>query len=166
MVNDPSFDIFTVRPLAGALGAEIHGLDLRQALAPEVAEDVNKAFLKYHRLCVRAQHLTLDDYRRFARLFGEFSGNPIHVALPDYPEFVRVVKEPGQGGPTFGGSWHSDLPWFEAPPKATMLYAEDAPPYGGDKFYANLHLAYERPSQTLLSMFDSLVRIQSSHNTY
>ncbi len=166
MFNDPSFDRFTVRPLAGALGAEIHGLDLRQALAPEVADDVRKAFLKYHMLCVREQHLTLDDYRRFARLFGEFSGNPIHVALPDYPEFVRVVKEPGQGGPTFGGSWHSDLPWFEAPPKATMLYAEEVPPYGGDTLYANLHLAYEGLSETLRGMIDGLVGIHSGHNTY
>src|SRR5258708_36998893 len=117
MFNDPSFDSFPVRPLAGALGAEIHGLDLRPALAPEVAYDVRKAFLKYHMLCVREQHLTLDDYRRFARLFGEFSGNPIHVALPGYPEFVRVVKEPGPGGPPFGARRHSALLWFEAPPK-------------------------------------------------
>jgi alpha-ketoglutarate-dependent taurine dioxygenase len=166
MFNDPSFASFKLTPLAGALGAEIHGLDLTRELAAEAKYDLRKAFLKYHMVCVRDQRISMDDYRRFALLFGQFSGNPIHVAMPDYPEFVKVVKEPGDNGPTFGGSWHSDLPWFEAPPKATMLYAEEVPPYGGDTLYANRHLALETLSPVLRDFVEGLTAIHSGHNTY
>jgi alpha-ketoglutarate-dependent taurine dioxygenase len=166
MFNDSSFTNFQLTPLAGALGAEIKGLDLRRELDAHTIYDLRKAFLKYHMICVRDQTLTMDDYRRFARLFGEFSGNPIHVAMPGYPEFVKVVKEPGDEGPTFGGNWHSDLPWFEAPPKATMLYAEEVPPYGGDTLFANRHMAFERLSPTMRGMIGNLISIHSGHSTY
>lgn len=166
MIGDPAFERFAVTPLAGALGAEIRGIDLSRSLPSGVADDIRRAFLKYHMICIRDQRLGMDDYRRFARLFGEFSGNPIHVAMPGYPEFVKVVKQPGDTGPTFGGNWHSDLPWFEAPPKATMLYAEAVPPYGGDTLYANRHLAYEALSDGMRRRIDDLVSVHSGRNTY
>lgn len=160
------FRHFQAAPLSGSLGAEITGLDLRRDISKALAEEIAEAFRRYHMLCFRDQSLGLDDYRRVARLFGPFSGNPIHVALPGYPEFVRVVKEPNEDGPTFGGNWHTDLSWFEQPPKATMLYAEEVPPHGGDTLFANLHLAWERLSETLRHMLDGQVGIHSGYGAY
>jgi alpha-ketoglutarate-dependent taurine dioxygenase len=153
-------------PLSGSMGAEIIGADLSGTISPELADDIEAAFRQFHMLCFRDQTLDLEAYRRAARLFGPFSGNPIHVALPGYPEFVRVVKEAHQDGPTFGGNWHTDLSWFEAPPKATMLYAEEVPPYGGDTLFANLHLAWERLSPTLQRMIEGLSGVHSGYGTY
>lgn len=166
MVAAPEFQHFTATPIAGSLGAEITGVDLSREISPALADELIRAFTRYHVLCVRDQTLDLDAYRRFARLFGPFSGNPIHVALPDYPEFVRVVKPPGESGPTFGGNWHTDLSWFEKPPKATMLYAEEVPPYGGDTMFANLHLAWDHLSPTLQAMLDGQIGIHSGYSTY
>lgn len=157
---------FQATPLSGSLGAEIRGLDLSQEISPGLADEIAAAFRRFHMLCFREQSLDLDAYRRVARLFGPFSGNPIHVALPGYPEFVRVVKEPHQAGPTFGGNWHTDLSWFEAPPKATMLYAEEVPPYGGDTMFANLHLTWDRLSPTLRDMLEDGVGIHSGYGAY
>ena len=160
------FRHFEATPLSGSLGAEIAGLDLRQEISASLSKEISDAFARYHMLCFRDQKLGLDDYRRAARLFGPFSGNPIHVALPSHPEFVRVVKEANQDGPTFGGNWHTDLSWFEKPPKATLLYAEEVPPYGGDTLFANLHLAWERLSETLRGMLDGQVGIHSGYGAY
>jgi taurine dioxygenase len=160
------FQHFALRPLSGSLGAEITGIDLSREIPNALAEELYRAFTRYHMLCIRDQRIGLDDYRRFARLFGPFSGNPIHVALPDYPEFVRVVKQPGDTGPTFGGNWHCDLSWFEQPPKATMLYAEEVPPWGGDTLFANLHLAWDRLSATLQDMLREKVGIHSGYGAY
>jgi taurine dioxygenase len=165
-VQEPAFAKFALRPIAGSLGAEISGLDLRQPISAPVAAELRAAFVQYHVLCIRDQQLDMDDYRRFARLFGPFSGNPIHVAMPGYSEFVKVVKEPHDGGPTFGGNWHTDLSWFEHPPMATMLYAEEVPPYGGDTMFANLHLAWDRLSPTLQSMLVGKVGVHSGYATY
>ncbi len=162
----PNFRSFQANPLSGSLGAEIIGCDLSGELSNQLIDDIATAFRHFHMLCFRDQSLDLDAYRRVARLFGPFSGNPIHVALPGYPEFVRVIVEPHQGGPTFGGNWHTDLSWFEAPPKATMLYGEECPPYGGDTMFANLHLAWERLSPTLQNMVEGLVSIHSGYTTY
>ena len=166
MSSPLSLGHFEARPLSGSLGAEISGLDLSKPISQGLADDIAAAFRHFHMLCFRDQALDLDAYRRVARLFGPFSGNPIHVALPGYPEFVRVVKEPHQDGPTFGGNWHTDLSWFERPPRATMLYAEEVPPYGGDTLFANLHLAWERLSETLRRMLDGQIGIHSGYGAY
>lgn len=166
METSPEFRGFQAVPLSGSLGAEITGIDLASEITPGLAEEIAVAFRRFHILCFRDQALDLDAYRRLAHLFGPFSGNPIHVALPGYPEFVRVVKEARQDGPTFGGNWHTDLSWFEAPPKATMLYAEEVPPYGGDTMFANLHLAWERLSPTLQGMIAGLTGVHSGYGAY
>lgn len=164
--SDPQFRQFEAVRLAGSLGAEILGADLSGPLSPALAEDIAVAFRHFHMLCFREQSLDLDAYRRAARLFGPFSGNPIHAALPGYPEFVRVIKEPHQDGPTFGGNWHADLTWLEAPPKATMLYAEEVPPVGGDTVFANQHLAWEMLSPTLRGMLDGQTGVHSGYGAY
>ncbi len=163
---DPGISSFRLRPLSGSLGAEISGIDLSGDISDGLADELGRAFVRHHVLCIRDQSLDLPAYRRVARLFGPFSGNPIHMALPDYPEFVRVVKEPGQGGPTFGGNWHTDLSWFEAPPKATMLYAEEVPPVGGDTMFSNLHLAWDSLSPTFQGMLESKIGVHSGYATY
>src|SRR6516165_12304919 len=129
MESAARFRHFEATPLSGSLGAEITELDLRETISGDVAKEIIAAFTRYHMLCFRDQKLGLDDYRRVARLFGPFSGNPIHVGLPTHPEFVRVVKEANQDGPTFGGNWHTDLSFFATQPKATILYAEEVPTY-------------------------------------
>ncbi len=166
METPQDYRCFQAIPLSGSLGAEIIGVDLSGAIPQALADEIAAAFKQFHMLCFRDQTLDLDAYRRFARLFGPFSGNPIHLALPGYPEFVRVVKEPNQDGPTFGGNWHADLTWFEAPPKATMLYVEEAPRVGGDTMFANLHLAWERLTPTLQRMIDGLIGIHSGYGAY
>ena len=166
MESSPNFRNFQLRPLSGSLGAEITGIDLSGELSTQARGEIEAAFSQFHMLCFRDQSLDLEAYRRVARMLGPFSGNPIHLALPGYPEFVRVVKEPNQDGPIFGGNWHTDLSWFEAPPKATMLYAEEVPPYGGDTMFANLHLAWERLSPVLRSMLEDRVGIHSGYGAY
>ena len=38
----------------------------------------------------------------------------------------------------FGGDWHSDFSFLPAPPSASILYAEDIPPVGGDTLWVDM----------------------------
>ena len=43
---------------------------------------------------------------------------------------------------TFGGDWHSDFSFLEAPPKASILYAEEIPSLGGDTLWIDMERAW------------------------
>jgi taurine dioxygenase len=62
----------------------------------------------------------------------------------------------------FGGVWHSDTTYLERPPMASMLYAVETPPHGGDTLFANQYLAYETLSDGLKTTLDGLTGMNTS----
>ena len=132
-----------VRPLGGALGAEIGGLDLSRPLSDAVIAEVRLAFLEHLVIFFRGQVLTPADQLAFARRFGAIGHYPFARGMEEIPEIMEVIKEPDQET-NFGGFWHSDTAYLEKPPLGSMLYAVDVPPGRGDTLFANMTLAYER----------------------
>ena len=65
---------FSTRRLAGALGAEITGLDLAAAIDDDTFAAVRATFLEHEVICIRGQaHVTPDQQLAFAHRFGEVS---------------------------------------------------------------------------------------------
>jgi taurine dioxygenase len=118
------------RPIAGALGAEIHGADLAQPLSDEVISEIRQALLDHLVIFFRGQKLTPQQQVAFARRFGEPMEYPQLKGLPECPLITPVVKLEHERV-NFGGIWHSDTTYLERPPMASMLYALQTPPYGG-----------------------------------
>ena len=155
-----------LRPLSGALGAEVRGLDLRGNITDALFEELRQALAQYHVLAVRDQVLSVADFRRLARRFGPFSGNPVHVPLDGFEDVVKVVREVDDTGPNLGGQWHMDLAWFTAPPGLTLLYAEETPPVGGDTLFADLHSAFDALSPGMQALLCDLVGVHSGRGVY
>lgn len=166
MVQEARVESFEVRPIAGALGAEIYGVDLSADPGDDVFAEIRDALHRNRVLAIRDQELSPAALHRLARRFGPFSGNPIHVPLDGFNDIVKVVHEPDHEGPVFGENWHMDLAWFESPPAITLLYAETTPPAGGDTLFADLHHAYEALSDTMKRLLSGLVGIHSGRGTY
>ena len=59
----------------------------------------------------------------------------------------------------FGGIWHSDTTYQPCPPMATMLYALELPPVGGDTLFADQYLAYEALSDGLKQALTPLKKL-------
>jgi alpha-ketoglutarate-dependent taurine dioxygenase len=150
-----------IRPLSGAIGAEIVGVDLGEDLDAATIALIRGAWLDHLVLFFRDQALPPARLLALARRFGEPIEYPFLQGLDGFPEITPVVKLPHERV-NFGGLWHSDTAYLEEPPMGTMLLAREVPPWGGDTLFANMYLAYETLSPGLRRLLDGLLAVNSS----
>jgi alpha-ketoglutarate-dependent taurine dioxygenase len=139
-----------VKPIAGALGAEIGGVDLA-ALDDATFEEIEAAWLEHLVVFFRNQALTPEQQIAFARRFGEIHHHPFMKGMEEYPEILEIIKEEGDTK-AFGEVWHTDQMFNPKPAKATILYAKETPDAGGDTMFANMYIAYETLSEPMKAL--------------
>ena len=149
-----------VKPISGALGAEIHGVDLAH-LEDEIFAEIHHAFLENLVIFFRGQTITPDQQVAFAARFAPIGYYPFLKGLPDHPAVIEVRKEP-EDKLNFGGVWHTDTAYLAKPPMGSVLYAKEIPENGGDTMFANLYLAYETLSDPMKAMLDGRKAVNSS----
>jgi taurine dioxygenase len=150
-----------VRRVAGALGAEVLGVDLSRPLEEEVVIALRRAWLEHLVLFFRDQALTPEQYMAFARRLGKPIEYPFVKGIDGFPEIIEVKKLEHETV-NFGGIWHSDTAYLTEPPMASMLLAREVPPFGGDTLFANMYLAYETLSEGMRALIDGLRAVNSS----
>ena len=150
-----------IRAITGALGAEIQGLDLDRPLEGEVVAEIRRAFLDHLVLFFPDQELAPPALIAFAQSLGQPMEYPQMKGLHDFPLITPVTKLEHETV-NFGGVWHSDTAYLERPPMATMLYALEIPPYGGDTLFANQYLAFETLSEGLRKTLSPLMGVNTS----
>ena len=150
-----------IRPIAGALGAEILGPDLRQPLDADTVARVRRALLDHLVIFFRDQDLTPDQFLRFAGYFGEPIEYPFVNPLPGYPKIIPVIKLEHERV-NFGGIWHSDTTYLAEPPMGSLLLAREVPPRGGDTMFASMYRAYETLSDGMRRLLAGLTAVNSS----
>jgi taurine dioxygenase len=138
-------------PTGAALGAEVKAGDLRMIDDPTFARVV-AAWHRYSVLLFRAQMLDDRDLIAFSRRFGDLDFAPIQENgrrfVPGMPEIYIVsnVKVNGEAIGSLGdgeAAWHTDMSYLEEPPKASMLYAVEIPPVGGNTSFCSMYAVYE-----------------------
>jgi taurine dioxygenase len=150
-----------IKRLAGALGAEIQGVDLAQPLAAATVAEIRHVFLEHLVVFFRDQQLTPAQFLAFARLFGQPIEYPFVKGLPEHPEIIEVKKLEHERA-NFGGIWHTDTAYLAIPPMGSMLLAREIPPVGGDTLFANQYLAYEALSAGMRKLLGDLSGVNSS----
>jgi taurine dioxygenase len=157
MTNSP----IEVRPIAGAIGAEIGGVNLARELSEATIAALRRAWLQHGVIFFRDQALAPAQFLSFARCFGEIVEYPFIKGIDGFPEIIPVVKLEHEKT-NFGGVWHSDTSYLDQPPMATMLVAREVPPTGGDTMFANTYLAYERLSSGMQRLLEGVFAVNSS----
>ncbi|MGV0746273.1 TauD/TfdA dioxygenase family protein [Mycolicibacterium sp. XJ870] len=154
----------SIRPQSGWTGAEIHGIDLTAPLRDEHIAEIRAALLKWKVVFFRDQSIDHDDHLRFARAFG--APTPAHplfdsIPDPDYPTIYPIFRDRFKS--RYGSSrgfdkpnWHADVTAAVNPPAASILRAEEIPPYGGDTQWSNTVAAYAGLSAPLQRLADRL----------
>jgi taurine dioxygenase len=147
-----------IRRIAGALGAEVTGVDLREV---GDVKALREAWLEHLVLFFRDQDLTPAQYMAFARKWGQPIEYPFVKGIEGYPEIIEVKKLEHERV-NFGGIWHSDTAYLDIPPMASMLLAREVPPQGGDTLFANMYLAYETLSEGMKALLSGLNAVNTS----
>jgi taurine dioxygenase len=142
---------FEAIPTGAALGVEIRAGDLR-TLDDDGFARVVKAWHDHAVLLFRGQVLTDDDLIAFSRRFGDLDIAPVQENgrrfVDGMPEIYVVsnVKVNGEAIGSLGDGeavWHTDMSYIEKPPKASMLYAVEVPPRGGNTSFCSMYAIYE-----------------------
>ena len=154
-----------VRRTAGALGAEIRGVDPSQPLADETIAAIRRAFVEHQVIFFRDQSLTPEQQLAFGRRFGPLNIHPYVKGMADHPEVMEIIKEPSDRI-NFGGGWHSDMSFLESPSIGSILYAVQTPDYGGDTLFASQAAAFEALSPGLQKTLEGLSAVHSAGREY
>ena len=139
-----------VRPTGAGVGAEIAGIDLRSIADGDFAA-IRRAFVEHSVLLFRGQRLSDDDLIAFSRRFGALDHAPVQENgrrfVAGKPE-IYVVSNVIENGVAIGSLgageavWHTDMSYLAAPPMASMLYALEIPPEGGNTGFCNMYSGY------------------------
>ncbi|AZV24656.1 taurine dioxygenase [Pseudomonas syringae] len=159
----PAVHVLDIHPVAGRIGAEIRGVHLSGELDAATVEAIQQALIQYKVVFFREQ-TQLDDQRQeaFAHLLGE------PVAHPTVPsrEGTRYLLELDGAEGQRANSWHTDVTFVDAYPKASILRSVVAPAFGGDTLWANTATAYNELPTELRELADKLVAVHSNEYDY
>lgn len=150
-----------IKRVAGALGAEISGVDLTHPLSGEQAAQVRQALLEHQVIFLRGQDLRPRQFLDFALAMGQPIEYPFVKGLDGFSQIIEVKKLEHERS-NFGGVWHSDTTYLQEPPMGSMLLSREIPPFGGDTLFASQYAAYDALSDAMKRLLDGLVGISTS----
>jgi taurine dioxygenase len=146
-----------LQPSGAPLGARVDGVDLRR-VDDETFAAIYRAWLAHQVLLFPAQRLTDGELIAFSNRFGDLDLAPIQETgrrfVEGHPELYVVSNVIENGVPigSLGAGeavWHTDMSYQPIPPKASVLYALEVPPRGGNTSFCSMYDAWERLSAEL-----------------
>jgi taurine dioxygenase len=144
--------MFTVQPLACALGAELSGVDLTLELSPKILKELRRLLVEYEVVFFRDQDISPAQHRSLAASFGPLQTHPAYNTVEGFPEIT--ILESTAENPSKIEAWHSDMTFREHPPLGTVLRSKIIPAQGGDTLWASMTAAYDglsTPMQNFLA---------------
>jgi taurine dioxygenase len=160
-------------PLADALGAEVHGIDLSVPLSGETVAAIRQTWLDHQVLVFRNQHLTDAQLTDFSRHFGDLDTVPgwEPFSPSGHPE-VLIISNVRKDGATIGvlgdgeASWHTDMSYLDQPPPGSLLYSLEVPDTGGDTCFMSMYAALDAlPTDIREAIRGKSLNHDSSHDS-
>lgn len=152
-----------IRPVAGRIGAEVAGVRLSADLPEETIAAIDRALHTHKVLFFRDQgHLHDASQEAFAARLGEPVAHPT-VPVANGSNYLLELDS-HRGGRA--NSWHTDVTFVPAYPKASILRAVVSTASGGDTVWANTAEAYTRLPDELRALADNLWALHTNAYDY
>ena len=145
------------KPLSGALGAEIEGIDLTQSLSGSDYKQIRKLLIKHEVIFFRNQDISPAQQKALADSFGPSQTHPAYETVEGFPEITILESTAEQ--PTKIEAWHSDMTFRRHPPIASLLRSKIVPEKGGDTLWSSMTAAYDNLSENMKRFLDGLSAI-------
>ena len=146
-----------IKHMAGALGAEIRGLDLSRELDEEDSLRIRKLLNEYEVIFFRDQDISPASQRALALTFGPLQTHPAYDTVAGFPEITILESTPDK--PTKIEAWHTDMTFRLHPPMGTVLKSVVVPVRGGDTLWSSMTAAYEGLSFQMQKFLDGLTAV-------
>lgn len=151
-----------IHPVAGRIGAEIRGVKLGGDLDPLTVAAIQAALVRHKVIFFREQHLSDAAHEAFAALLGDPVAHPTVPVAEGSRYLLELESKEGYAA----SSWHTDVTFVPAYPKASILRALVIPDAGGDTLWANGETAYEELPDSLRTLVDGLTAVHSNDYDY
>ncbi|BFO01817.1 TauD/TfdA dioxygenase family protein [Pseudomonas guariconensis] len=163
LARAPHTAALDIHPIAGRIGAEIRGVTLSADLDAATIDAIQAALVQYKVIFFRNQ-TQLDDQSQeaFAKRLGEPIAHPTVPVVDGTDYLLQLDGAEGQRA----NSWHTDVTFVEAYPKASILRSVVAPAFGGDTVWANTAAAYQSLPEPLRELADKLWAVHSNEYDY
>ena len=146
--------MFKVKLIGGALGAELHGVDLATNLSDKVLTIIRELLLEHKVIFFRNQSISHEQHKQMANFFGPLQTHPAYGTVPDFPEIT--ILESTAEHPSKIEEWHTDMTFRKHPPMGSILRSKICPPNGGDTLWSSMTSAYDGLSQPIKDFLDNL----------
>jgi taurine dioxygenase len=172
--SDAAAHAVSVIPTDAALGAEIRGVDLGD-LDDAAFAQLMKAWRQHSVVLFRGQSLSDQQLIAFSRRLGDLDWAPVQENgrrfVEGMPEIYIVsnVKVNGEAIGSLGDGeavWHTDMSYLDMPPKASLLYALEVPPAGGNTSFCSMYAIYDAlPTALKAPIRDLKIKHDGTYNS-
>ena len=77
--------MFIVKPIAAALGAELHGVDLCADLSSAVYQEIRRLLVKHQVIFFRDKNISPVQHKALAESFGPLQTHPAYDTIAGFP---------------------------------------------------------------------------------
>jgi len=149
--------MFDVKLTAGALGAELSGVNLCQDLTPEVYAEIHRLLNEHQVIFFRDQDISHVQQKALAESFGPLQSHPAYGTVEGFPQISILESTPEKQ--TKIEAWHSDMTFRAHPPVGTVLRSKIIPAKGGDTLFSSMTAAYDALSPAMKTFLDGLTAV-------
>lgn len=140
--------------VAGALGAEVSGIDLTKPISKDSAIILKKGLHNNEVLIFRDQNIAGKEQLELSKVFGQAVIHPAYPQHEETPEVNILINDKER--PSKIELWHTDMTFMEKPPLGSILRAYEIPDYGGDTLFASMSAAFKGLSDKMQSFLSGL----------
>ena len=149
--------MFTVVPVGGVVGAELHGVDLAKGIDNSICAEIRRHLLEYGVVFFRDQDISPATHKALAESFGPLQTHPAYETVEGFPEIT--ILESTAEKPTKIEAWHTDMTFRQHPPMGAVLRAKVIPQKGGDTLWSSTAAAYEGLSKSMQAFLSGLTAV-------